>query len=381
MLEQYVEVGRRRLRCGYTTGTCAAAAAGAAAEFLLSKRWPEIVVIDTPSGIAVSVEIEETRAAENSARCGARKDGGDDIDATDGMMIFCEVALQKEPGALILGGEGVGRVTKPGLDQPPGEAAINTTPRRMIAEQMRLAAGRYGYGGGFCVTVSAPEGERRAPRTYNPVLGVTGGISILGTGGIVRPMSEAAIVDTIRAEIHVKAAEGLRDLILTPGNIGAAYAHSLMLDMAHAAECSNHIGEAIDFAALEGFQSVLLVGHAGKLVKVASGVMNTHSRYADCRMETLCAHAALCGAKQEVIAGVMACVAVDEAIEILERANLREPVIASVMEKMEQHLKRRAWPELEIGAVMFTEKHGLLGKTKEADALLRRHPAIEGETE
>ncbi len=381
MLEKYVEVGRRRLRCGYTTGTCAAAAARAAAEFLLSGRWPETVVIDTPAGISVTVEIEETGAAGDAARCGVRKDGGDDIDATDGMMIFCEAAPRKEPGTLILGGEGVGRVTKPGLDQPPGEAAINSTPRRMIAEQMRLAAGRYGYGGGFCVTVSAPEGEKRAARTYNPVLGIEGGISILGTGGIVRPMSEEAIVETIRAEIRVKAAEGLRELILTPGNIGADYARGIPLDMAHAAECSNHLGEAIDFAALEGFRSVLLVGHAGKLVKAASGVMNTHSRYADCRMETLSAHAALCGAKQEVVAGIMACVAVDEAVEILEKAGLRVPVMASVMERMEEHLRRRAGPDLEIGAIMFTEKHGLLGKTKEADALLRRHPVIEGETE
>lgn len=381
MLEQYMDVGRRRMRCGYTTGTCAAAAAGAAAEFLFTKEWPEAVVVNTPAGIAVRIEIEETGTSADAAWCGVRKDGGDDIDATDGMWIFCEVALQEELGVRILGGEGIGRVTKPGLDQPVGEAAINRTPRQMIGEQLRAAAAGYGYQGGFRVTVFAPEGAKRALRTYNPVLGVTGGISILGTSGIVRPMSEEAIVDTIRAEIRVKAAGGLRDLILTPGNIGAEYMQSISLDRTHAAECSNHIGEAIDFAALEGFRSVLLIGHAGKLVKVASGVMNTHSRYADCRMETLCAHAALCGAPKETVSGIMACVAVDEAISILEEAGLREPVMASVMEKMEEHLRRRAGPDLAIGAVMFTEKHGFLGKTKEADALLRRHPAIEEETE
>ena len=381
MLENYTDVGRRRMRCGYTTGTCAAAAARAAAEFLFTKEWPEAVVVETPAGIAVRAEIEETGASAEAAWCAVRKDGGDDIDATDGMLIFCEVVLREEPGVRILGGEGIGRVTKPGLDQPVNEAAINRTPRQMIREQLQIAADRFGYKGGFRVTVFAPEGAKRAQHTYNPVLGVTGGISILGTSGIVRPMSEQAIVDTIRAEIRVRAAEGLHDLILTPGNIGADFAQRMSLDRTHAAECSNHIGEAIDFAALEGFRSVLLIGHAGKLVKVASGVMNTHSRYADCRMETLSAHAALCGASKETIAGIMACVAVDEAISILEKANLREAVIASVMEKMEEHLKRRAGPDLEIGAVMFTEKYGLLGKTGEADALLRRHLTIEEETE
>lgn len=376
-----MDVGRRRMRCGYTTGTCAAAAARAAAEFLLTKKWPETVVIETPAGIAVHAEIEETGASAEAAWCGVRKDGGDDIDATDGMLIFSEVAWCPEPGVKICGGEGIGRVTKPGLDQPVGEAAINSTPRKMIGEQLRAAAVRYGYEGGFRVTVFAPEGEARAKRTYNPVLGVEGGISILGTSGIVRPMSEEAIVDTIRAEIRVKAAEGLRDLILTPGNIGADYTESISLDKTHAAECSNHIGEAIDFAALEGLRSVLLIGHAGKLVKVASGVMNTHSRYADCRMETISAHAALCGASKETVAGIMACVAVDEAISILEKAGLREPVMTSVMEKVEEHLRRRAGPDLEIGALMFTEKHGFLGKTKEADALLRRHLIIKEETE
>ncbi len=376
-----MDVGRRRMRCGYTTGTCAAAAARAAAEFLFSKEWPEAVVIETPAGIAVHAEIEETGASADAAWCAVRKDGGDDIDATDSMMIFCEVALQEEPGVQILGGEGIGRVTKPGLDQPVGEAAINSTPRRMIGEQLQAAAVRYGYEGGFRVTVFAPEGAARAQQTYNSVLGVTGGISVLGTSGIVRPMSEEAIVDTIRAEIRVKAAGGLKNLILTPGNIGADYTESISLNKTHAAECSNHIGEAIDFAALEGFRSVLLIGHAGKLVKVASGVMNTHSRYADCRMETLSAHAALCGASKETVAGIMACVAVDEAISILEKAGLREPVMTAVMEKMEEHLRRRAGPDLEIGALMFTEKHGFLGKTKEADALLRRHLMIKEETE
>ena len=373
--EHYMRSGRKMLRCGYTTGTCAALAAAGAAELLLSGRAPEAVSLTTPKGIEVSVPLAEAELLRGgrAARCAVRKDAGDDYDVTDGMLVRAQVEKGAAPGVSIDGGEGVGRVTRPGLDQPVGAAAINRVPRRMIEEQVRRVCARLGYEGGLEVTVSIPGGEERAAKTFNPVLGVAGGLSILGTSGIVEPMSEQALVDTMAVQLR-QAALSSKDLILTPGNYGEDFLRQAGLDAlpVPVVKCSNFLGEALDAAAGSGFERVVLVAHIGKLVKAAGGIMNTHSRYADCRSELFCAHAALCGADRALCRGLMDAATTDRCIELLDGAGLRRPVLKSLLDAVQLHLERRAAGAYAVGAVTFSNVYGLLGLTDQAKEILEQ---------
>ncbi len=374
MLELYIPVGKKRLRCGYTTGTCAAAAAAGAARLLLTGERLPAVKVDTPAGITVEAQLLDHAAGPDWASCAVRKDGGDDPDVTDGTLICARVEKRCAPGVTIDGGTGVGRVTRPGLNQPVGQAAINSTPRRMIAAQVEQAMAQAGYTGGLTVTISVPEGEALAGRTFNPRLGIVGGISILGTSGIVRPMSEAALIDSLYLEQDVAKAAGVKDLLVTPGNYGDSFAaETLGLDLTHRCTCSNYIGHAIDHAAGLGFSSLLLVGHLGKLIKVAAGCMNTHSKVADGRRETLTAHAALAGGPPELLRALFDSPTTDAGVALLQKAGLLEPVMASIARALEEQLRRRAGPELAIEAIFFSNQYGMLGKTSGAEGLLARH--------
>lgn len=372
-LEHYLAVGQRRLRCGVTTGTCAAAASRAAAQLLLTGRAPGSVFVDTPYGLTVELEVEDAVLTAQWARCTVVKDAGDDPDVTDGVHVTATV--ESIPAGMdIEGGEGVGRVTLPGLDQPVGAAAINTVPRRMILEQLRLAAEESDCPGGLRAVISIPEGRALAEKTFNPRLGIVGGVSVLGTTGIVRPMSEEALVDTIRTELNLYKTMGKRHLLLTPGAYGAAFCRDVLgLALDDAVQCSNYIGAALDHAALLGFESILLVGHAGKLVKCAAGVMNTHSRVADARRETLAAHAALCGADVQTVARVMESPTTDAALDALDAVGLKGAVMERVTIALGEQLRHRAGQGMQVEAVIFSNSHGLLGKSAGAEALVQRH--------
>ena len=363
-LEHYIRSGQRRLRCGYTTGTCAALAAGGAASLLLLGEAPERLSLVTPKGLAVEAAPEGLRYEGDAAVCGVRKDGGDDADATHGLVVVARVEKSPGPGVRIHGGEGVGRVTKPGLDQPVGAAAINRVPRQMIEAQARAVCAKAGYTGGLEVTLSIPGGREAAQKTFNPALGVEGGLSILGTSGIVEPMSQQALVDTIALELNQAAALGAEDLVLTPGNYGEEFLRQHPLGGAPVVKVSNFIGDALDLAAGHPFRQVLLVGHAGKLVKLAGGVMNTHSRYADCRAELFCAHAACCGASRQVCLELLQAATADRCVEILDGAGLREPVLRRLLEAIQLHLDRRVQGKYRVGAVLFSNTYGLLGHTE-----------------
>lgn len=372
-LERYLDVGGQRLRCGYTTGTCAAAAARGAAELLLTGSVPCSVFVDTPAGISVEAELLEFSRGADWASCAVRKDGGDDPDVTDGTLIYARVERREEQGVEIDGGAGVGRVTRLGLDQPPGAAAINSVPRRMIRFQAEQALAKAGASGGLRIVISVPEGERLAGRTFNPRLGIEGGISILGTSGIVRPMSEEALIRSVDLELDMVRASGAPDVLVTPGNYGEDFSRdTLGLSLNRWALCSNYVGEAIDHAVMLGFRSFLLVGHLGKLVKVAAGVMNTHSRTADARAETLAAHTALCGGERALVRAVFESPTTDAAVELLSGAGLREAVMGSLAEELARHLKHRGG-DMEIEALFFSNRFGILGKTAGADRLLARH--------
>ncbi len=372
--EHYVNAGGKRLRRGYTTGTCAALAAAGAARLLLEGVTPHLLKLMTPAGIPVEVEPQVCRMEGERALCLVEKDGGDDIDATAGLLIGARVERTSGLGITVQGGYGVGRVTKPGLDQPVGEAAINHVPREMIRREIERVCAAVGYPGGLKVTILVPDGAQAAKKTFNPQLGIEGGISILGTSGIVEPMSVSALVDTIALELHQAAALGHRRVILTPGNYGADFLkeHKLGGGVIPIVKCSNFIGEALDFGAAEGFEEILLVGHVGKLVKVAGGIMNTHSRWADCRTELFCAHAAVAGAGRELCRSLMEAASADGCIDLLNQAGLREAVMESLLGAIQTHLERRAAGAFRTGAVLFSNQYGHLGTTTGAEAMIRK---------
>lgn len=372
-LDYRIRSGGRLLRCGVTTGTCAALAASGAVRLLLTGETPETLSLVTPKGLRVELPALNCRLENGRAFCAVRKDAGDDPDVTDGLLI--EACAEKtERSIRIEGGAGVGTVTKPGLDQPVGAAAINSVPRRMIRAAAEAVCAEVGYGGGLVLTVSIPEGERVAARTFNPQLGITGGLSVLGTSGIVEPMSERAIVDTVALEIRQAAALGAKRLILTPGNYGMDYLRESLPELATipSVKCSNYIGDAVDEAVLAGVEELLLVGHIGKLVKLAGGITNTHSHNADCRMELITAHAASCGAGTELCRELMQQVSTDACIALLDAANLRASVMESLLAAVQRTLDRRCGGALAIGALLFSNEFGLLGMTDQAQTLLDR---------
>lgn len=373
--EHYIRSGRRLLRCGYTTGTCAALGAAGAARLLLTGRAPESVGLRTPKGIVVEVAPRFCRATADGAECAIVKDGGDDVDATTGLPVIAAVTLCPDAPRTVAidGGAGVGRVTKPGLDQPVGAAAINHVPRQMITEALLREADAVGYGGGFAVVISIDGGAEAARRTFNPHIGVDGGLSVLGTSGIVEPMSQQALLDTLQLEIHQAALKSKR-LILAPGNYGLDYLASHLPELREIpiVKISNFIGEALDMAAAEQFGELLLVGHVGKLVKLAGGIMNTHSKQADCRTELFCAHAAICGADAATCRALLDAATTDACLDILAEAGLKAPVMASLLDAVQAHLDRRAAGAFEVGAVLFSNQAGPLGQTKTADALLKK---------
>ena len=375
-MEQFVYKNHKKLRYGYTTGSCAAAASKAAAAMLLSGKEISYVELHTPKGIDLRLEVLDISREDNAVSCAIQKDGGDDPDVTNGILIYAKVSREPADEAQIIidGGIGVGRVTKPGLEQPVGAAAINKVPRQMIRKNLEAVCEQYHYHGKLSVVISIPSGVELAAKTFNPRLGIVGGISVLGTSGIVEPMSEQALIDTIRVEMRQKLANGMEYLLVVPGNYGIdfldQYGHGIQLE--DAVKCSNFVGEALDAAVEFGAKGVLLVGHIGKFIKLAGGIMNTHSHNADARMELLTVHAALLGAPVELLQKMMECVTTDDALKYLKEADLMEPVMERIMEKMEFYVNQRAQHQLELGVITFSNVFGILGQTKNVPDLVKK---------
>ncbi|MCC8179774.1 MAG: cobalt-precorrin-5B (C(1))-methyltransferase CbiD [Planctomycetes bacterium] len=377
--ERYVFKNGRKLRYGITTGSCAAMAAGAATELLLGGRAPRKYRLLTPAGMTVIADIVEQRLDGETACCAVRKDAGDDPDATDGILVRARVGRSGGDAIVVDGGEGVGRVTKPGLEQPVGAAAINSVPRRMIEKEVRQVCRRHGYDHGLEVEISVPGGETVAGKTFNPNLGILGGISIIGTTGVVEPMSNQAILDTIGLELSQRRAEGRQRIIIVPGNYGADFvAAKTGLAQTPVVKCSNFIGEALDLAGAENFAEVLLVGHVGKMIKLAGGVMDTHSRVADCRLELLALHTALVGGETGLVRAVAEANTVEDGLDLLEPRGMLQPVCVSLAERVDYYLKRRVRDAFAIGAVLFSNRRGILGTTPNAETMMRRWESLHG---
>ena len=374
--DYYVSRNQKKLRFGYTTGSCAAGAARGAVRLLLGEDEISEVELMTPKGILLHLEILDRKRSENAASCAVRKDAGDDPDTTNGILVYAKVEKflirsDMEDRIVIDGGIGVGRVTKPGLSQKVGEAAINPVPRAMILQAVEEIADQYHYEGGLKVTISVPEGEKIARKTFNPRLGIVGGISILGTSGIVEPMSEKALIDSIRVEMTQHAAMGEQYMLVTPGNYGADYLREHMeLPFEKNIKCSNYVGETIDMAVDMGVKGILFISHIGKFVKVAAGIMNTHSHSADARMEVLCSNAIRAGGDLACARSILQCNTTDEALRVLDENHILKETMKEITDRIQFYLDHRSYQQILLGAVIFSNEYGYLGQTANAAELI-----------
>ena len=374
--DYYVIRNQKKLRFGYTTGSCAAGAARGAVRLLLGEDEISEVELMTPKGILLHLEILDRKRSENAASCAVRKDAGDDPDTTNGILVYAKVEKflirsDMEDRIVIDGGIGVGRVTKPGLSQKVGEAAINPVPRAMILQAVEEIADQYHYEGGLKVTISVPEGEKIARKTFKPRLGIVGGISILGTSGIVEPMSEKALIDSIRVEMTQHAAMGEQYMLVTPGNYGADYLREhLELPFEKNIKCSNYVGETIDMAVDMGVKGILFISHIGKFVKVAAGIMNTHSHSADARMEVLCSNAIRAGGDLACARSILQCNTTDEALRVLDENHILKETMKEITDRIQFYLDHRSYQQILLGAVIFSNEYGYLGQTANAAELI-----------
>ena len=375
---------------GFTTGTCATAASLAACRMLLNQEIVPYVILITPKGIKVCIEISDQKFSTEEASCSVQKISGKDPDVTNGIKIFSRV--KKIPGRSeikIEGGEGVGRVTLPGLDQKPGEAAINRVPRKMIFEGVKSELERFyknfSLSESLEILISVPGGEEIAKQTFNPKLGITGGISILGTSGIVEPMSEQAILDTIQVEMNVRKAQGYGILPMVPGNYGSEFMQrEFDFSLETAVHCSNFVYDAVQLAVKSGFKKMLFCGHIGKLIKVAGGIKNTHSKYGDHRMEILCEIAENFLSDREFSSiknELMACISTEQAIHLLDSLDfdsnedskskkipheLRDKIMKEAAVRIQKTMTDWAGGAIGIEVVIFTNEQGLLAATEGA---------------
>ena len=357
------------MRYGFTTGSCAAAASKAAAYMLLTGKLKTEITIETPKGIPYTAQLMDIQRKENEVSCSVEKDGGDDPDITTGAYIYAKVSYGEDAEQKIeIDGEaGVGRVIKPGLDQPVGTAAINHVPREMIEKEVMQVCRLVDYKGSLQIEISVPGGEKLAQQTFNPRLGIVGGISILGTSGIVEPMSNQAILDTIRVELNQRRVQGFDYVAVSPGNYGLDFMKKIYgYDLDRSVKCSNFIGDTIDMAVELGFQKLLLTGHIGKLVKVAGGIMNTHSKEADCRMELLAAFSVRESVEPDKIRKVLDCVTTEEAVHILEDSGKLQAIMETIVERICFYLEKHANGKIQIDCILYANEFGELAKSKEA---------------
>ncbi len=383
-MDQYIYKNQKKMALGITTGSCAALTARAAALHLMGYGPVSESSLMTPKGIRVTFPVVLSEADETHAEYGIQKDSGDDPDVTHGTYIYTCVQRAEEkdlpefvfkselyPNLYLDGGEGVGRVTKPGLTQPVGYPAINEVPRSMIFQAVADVLDSADEHGSFLITVRIPEGKTLAKKTFNPRLGIEDGISVLGTSGIIEPMSDKAIIDTTETLIRQRKGLGHETLLVTPGNYGQGYVTEYLgMDLSNSIKCSNFMGETIDLAVSYEFKEFLLVGNIGKIAKLSAGIMNTHSHTADCRWEIIAANAAMCGGSKELLAKLEECITTEEMLKYLDEENLIEPVMKRIMERIERYVSMRAGDSMKIGVYMFSENYGLLGMTTHAEEIL-----------
>ena len=372
-MDEYIIKDNKKLRMGYTTGTCATAAAKAAAFMLLNDCYINNISIVTLKGIKIDIEILDIDKKDDYVSCAVKKDSGDDPDVTNGILIYAKVSKNNTKEIFIDGGIGIGRVTKPGLDQSVGFAAINSTPRKTIKEEVQKIIDETHFPNGLDVIISAPMGEEIAKRTFNPKLGIVGGISILGTKGIVVPMSEDAIIDTIKTEMRMHLACKEVDCLFTPGNYGETFLKdNYNITKDKVIQCSNYIIDAINYANEVNFKSITLVGHIGKMIKLAGGMVNTHSKYGDNRMETFYEISKKYGLSEDGLNKIKEAVTTDEMIKIIDNEKLLNPVMEEVVRKIIDVVNHKMNNKIEFDVIVFSNVYGLLASSKPVKEILNK---------
>lgn len=351
-----------KLRKGYTTGTCAQAATKASALMLATGKKVEGVDIETPSGLRLHLSIVDPEIGEGFAKCGIVKDAGDDPDVTHGAKIFAEVRFSEGRGVTIRGGEGVGIVTRPGLALPVGEYAINPTPRKMIMKEIsEIFPGEKGLE----VIISVPDGEALARRTFNPNLGIVGGISIIGTTGIVEPKSVDAYKTSLALQLDLLKASGESKAILVLGYVGESFCKQVLgLSDNSFIKIGDHVGFMLEQCVKKGFEEALLIGHIGKLVKVAGGQFDTHFRHGDRRLETIAHYATLHGASPEMVQAILQEKTAEATIPILKEAGL-EKVWQDIAREVILRTKDLAGRNLKIHCILLSLEGRVLGEHHE----------------
>lgn len=356
-MEEYVYIDGKKYRRGYTTGSCATAASKAATYMLLTKKKIKTINIDTPKGIPLTLDVQNISLNNDYVECSIKKDGGDDIDATHTMDIYAKAEIiDRENGEdiIVCGGYGIGVVTKKGLSVEVGKAAINPTPMKMINYEIRKVIG-----------------EEIAKKTFNPRLGIIGGISIIGTTGIVEPMSDEGWKKSLSIELKMKKEQGLDKIILVPGNHGEQFIREkLNLDMKYVVRTSNFIGYMLKEAQRMGYKKILMAGHIGKFIKLSAGIFNTHSKVADARSEILISNLALMKAPYDLLEKINECLTAEEAVEVINENNYTEfydKVSNKCRYKVKQYLGD---DDTEVEVIMFSMDKTLLGKSDNTDSLV-----------
>ena len=342
----------KQLREGFTTGSCAAACALASCLWQKEGECPPCVTVILPGGREYYAQIHSPAPYT----CAVFKDAGDDPDITNGSEVWATVTLGTVPGEITFkAGEGVGVITLPGLKLPAGEAAINPVPREMIKSAVRLVYPDLAAE----VTVGITGGRELAKKTFNPRLGIEGGLSVLGTTGIVRPMSEESLVETIRLELQFHRTAGSQEIAMVFGSQGEKAVKALYPDRT-CVQISNFVGAALDSAAEFGYSRVLLAGQPGKLVKVAGGSMQTHSKYGDGRRETLCAHLSLMGAPAFLLQTVMESITLDGMIPVIHDAGFDE-VWNNLCHSASRYASTRSGDALPVDTLMLDSRGHIIG--------------------
>ncbi|RRJ84522.1 cobalt-precorrin-5B (C(1))-methyltransferase [Aestuariirhabdus litorea] len=353
----------RPLRHGYTTGACATVTALAAASLLLGESLEAKLEITLPRGQRVALPLTRQRLLDDGRiEVATIKDAGDDPDVTHGATLFSRVALVATPGVRFVAGEGVGRVTLPGLPIPPGEPAINPVPRRMISEHLERLAREKSYSGGFVVEIGVENGAQLATRTMNPRLGIVGGLSILGTTGIVRPFSCSAYIASIHQGMDVAASNGYHHIALCTGSNSERGIKTLLgLEEIALVEIGDFVGAALKHLHKTGIRRLSIAGGFGKLSKLAEGHLDLHSRHSSIDLASIAGRARAIGGSDSLFQQILAANSSLHALQLCQQASL--PIADRICADARHQAQRISRSEVAIDVWAFDREGQLLGSS------------------